>query len=103
MDNPLPIIVFAGVIVLGLLITWWRFQRASGMLREWARERGYELLSYQYCGFWRGPFWFWTSKGQMVYYIQVRQPDGSVRGGYVRLGNWFVGMLADEVEVAWDE
>jgi hypothetical protein len=91
------------LVVIGFAIVSmvWRQQRADEMLRQWAGRNGYELLSAEYCWFWRGPYWLGTSKSQMVYRIQVRAGD-EVRSGYARLGGWFLGMWSDEVDVSWD-
>ena len=49
-----------------------------------------------------GPF-FWTIGKQEVYYVTIRTADGQIKRGWVRCGNWFLGVLVDEAQVRWDE
>src|SRR5262245_36776457 len=102
-DSPLLLILLV-VVAVGISIAAlvWRYQRADQMIRQWAERNGYELVSAEHCWFWRGPYWFWTSKSQMVYRITVREQYGGERSAYVRLGGWFLGMWSDEVDVTWD-
>ena len=52
------------------------------ILTRWAEENDYEIVSSERCWFWKGPFFFWSSKSQEVYYVTVRTQDGnSAEGG----------------------
>jgi hypothetical protein len=97
-----PVLFVVFLVVVGVLLTWMRFQRAATMIRDWAAREGLELVDKEYCWFWPGPFLFRKSKGQMVYRVRVRDADGQEYSGYVRLGGWFLGMWSDEVAVEWD-
>jgi hypothetical protein len=88
------------VIVLGLV---WHFERSNSLLHQWAAQNGYRIISQKYRNFFKGPY-FWTStRGQTVYYVVVEDPDGNTRSGWVRCGSWWFGLLSDNVEVHWDD
>jgi hypothetical protein len=95
-------LVALGFLVGAGLWVYWQNANTSRMLNEWARENGYRIVSREYRSLLRGRFWWRTSKSQRVYYIDVVDAEGNHRTGYARLGNWFLGMLVDEVSVEWD-
>ncbi len=39
---------------------------------------------------------------QRVFYVRIRNPGGQERSGWVRLGNWWLGLLSDQVEERWE-
>ncbi|HXX92757.1 MAG TPA: hypothetical protein VEN81_03935, partial [Planctomycetota bacterium] len=64
---------------------------------------GLRLLSEDRRTFFKGPF-FWTStKGQMIYYVTVQDSAGRVRHAWVRCGGYVLGMLSDNFEVSWED
>jgi hypothetical protein len=90
----------AAFVILGLV---WHFGRSSSLLHQWAARNGYHLIRQEYRTFFKGPF-FWTStKGQTVYYVVVEDARGNKRSGWVRCGGWWLGLLSDNVEVRWDD
>jgi hypothetical protein len=96
-------VAFAGfAIALTVVLLWWRYHRAATMIDEWASHEGLEVVSKSVCWFWPGPFWFRTSRNQVVYRVRVRDQEGQEYSGYIRLGNWFLGLWIDEVAVEWD-
>ncbi|BCU76301.1 hypothetical protein llg_10160 [Luteolibacter sp. LG18] len=96
------ILVIPLVAVLGLFLEGRRHSRSRGLLENWAASSGYQLVESELRTFLKGPFWFTSSKSQLVYRITVRDRDGSVRHGWARCGGWFFGLLEDDVEVRWD-
>jgi hypothetical protein len=92
----------AAVAVLILLSLWWHFGRSSSLLHQWAAKNKYRIIRQEYRCFFKGPF-FWTStKAQTVYYVVVEDSVGARRSGWVRCGSWWFGLLSDNVEVRWD-
>ncbi len=81
------ILIFVGAMVI------WHYSRAERILEHWARDNGYEIVSREYRWFHRGPFFWWTSRAQEVFYVTVRTSDGQLRHGWVRCGGWFFGVL----------
>ncbi|MBF6613754.1 MAG: hypothetical protein IVW55_11565 [Chloroflexi bacterium] len=90
------------VIVIAALSLVWRSRRSLAMLQEWASRNGYSLLRYNNAYFFRGPFFWTSSKGQVVYRVVVADGAGNTRSGWVRLGSWWLGLLSDEAEARWD-
>jgi hypothetical protein len=91
--------VIAALIGLSL---WWHFGRSSSLLHQWAEQNGYRIVRQEYRTFFRGPFFWSSSKGQTVYHVVVEDSAGNRRSGYVRCGGWWLGLLSDRVEVRWD-
>ncbi len=89
------------VIALVAFSMFWRSSRSRLIVKDWAQKNGYQLVSSNYCVFWRGPFWF-TSRGQTVYRVIVRDQQGTLRSGWVRCGSWFLGLLSTQTEVRWE-
>jgi hypothetical protein len=91
------------VIALGLLATYWHFARAKAMLQRWTQQNGFHVVDRHYCFLFKGPFFWTTSRGQVVYRVTVEDSAGKRRSGWVRCGSWFFGVLSDRVEVRWDD
>jgi hypothetical protein len=91
------------VVVVFVLYFCWHFGRSNSLLHQWAAENRYHILSQEYRSFFKGPY-FWTStKGQTVYYVVVEDSDGNKRSSWVRCGGWWFGLLSDNVEARWDD
>jgi hypothetical protein len=100
MEGFFVIIAFA---ILAILAMVWHSGRSSSLLNQWAAQNGYRVISQEYRTFFKGPF-FWTStKGQTIYYVVIEDSGGNRRGGWVRCGGWWLGLLSDNVEVRWDD
>ena len=91
--------VIASIVVL---LVAWHNQRSQQLLREWAARHGYHILRSERRNFRTGPFFWTTSKSQVVYYIEILDEQGVRRAGWVRCGGWLLGQLTDQVEVAWE-
>ena len=90
------------VVVLVVFAIWWRIGRSNSLLQKWAAQNRYRIIR-QERRFFKGPY-FWTStKGQTVYRVVLEDPDGNKRSGWVRCGSWWFGLLSDKVEVRWDD
>ena len=96
-------ILFAVAAVVGVLSIAWHFGRSRSLLETWAAENGYRIISSQYRFLARGPFFWTTSKSQSVYRVEVQDPAGRRRTGYVRCGTWLGGLLSNKVEARWDD
>ena len=49
------------------------------------------------------PFFWTTSKTQVVYRIVVSDAAGQQRSGYARVGGFMTGLLSEKVDVRWDD
>jgi hypothetical protein len=90
------------MVALIALLYLWTASRSRQLLESWARENGLEIVSSEFRWFRRGPFFWTTSSAQRVFHVTVRMPDGGTRGGWVRCGGFWGGLLQDRVEVRWD-
>jgi len=95
------------ILILGLLIIaialLWMFTRAGRILDDWAAKNNYQILSSELRWLRRGPF-FWTStKNQIVYYVTVRTLDGTTKRGWVRCGSFWLGIFQNKAEVRWED
>jgi len=70
---------------------------------KWADENGFEILEKSYRHFFRGPFFFRTTKDQAVYRATVRDKEGHVGTGWVACGSWWFGLCSKQTKVIWDE
>lgn len=95
----LAILIVVGIVALALYL---HITRSQKLLRRWAEENRYELLRARHRMFRKGPF-IWSSRGQTVYRVEVRDKQGLVRKGWVRCGSWWAGVFSDKVEARWDE
>jgi hypothetical protein len=98
---PALVFITLGLFVLCLVVlpVW----RSRVLLRRWAERNGFEIVEKQFRYFRQGPF-FWTASGrQIVYRILVADRSAGRRKGWARCGSWWLGVLADRVDVRWDE
>lgn len=101
MNTQTVLFIILGVVFVAVMILW-TFTRSDSILHHWANQNGYRILQQQYCWFWRGPFFWTSSKNQTVYYVTVEDRDGRQRTGYVRCGGYFWGLLVDTAEARWE-
>lgn len=102
MYDPTPILMILLMITIVIGSLAWTHYRAMILLRNWATENGYQLLQHEARYLRTGPYFWRRSRNQLVYYVTVLDPQGWRRSAYLRLGNWFFGMLGNQVDVTWD-
>jgi hypothetical protein len=99
----LPFVMALFFIGLAVFMIFWTHRRAEQLLDQWAADNGVQIVQREYRLFRKGPF-FWTSgRGQLVYYFIAQDRFGMQRAGWARCGSWFLGMLSDRIEVRWEE
>jgi hypothetical protein len=100
--NYLLLFVFV-LTLIGSVVAALAWQsRSQSLMVRWAAQHGYQILHYEYRTFRRGPFFWTTSRGQTVYYVEVLDGQGERHKGWLRCGGWFVGLLSNQVEVRWE-
>jgi len=102
MNDPFPVIYILFILGLVIASAVWRGNRSRDLVERWARENGFRLLSAENCWFSNGPFFWTTSKSQVVFRVEVQDERGQVRSGWVRCGSLFGGLLSDQTEVRWE-
>ena len=98
----------AKLFILGLSLVglgcWFHYyrRRSRELLNLWAEREGYKLLHCEHRILGRGPFWF-SGKTQAIYRVVVLDKAGHVRKGFVRLGDWWRGIMSDKIEAKMDD
>ena len=100
MEAAFALAAVAVIVVLGLM---WHFGRSNSLLQQWAADNEYRILRQEYRTFFKGPFFWSSTKGQTVYYVVVEDSDGNKRSGWLRCGGSWFGLLSDHTEVRWDD
>jgi hypothetical protein len=100
MSNDTKIIIILVALGWVAFFTIWHWFRSRVLLKEWAKEHGYELVKMSIPWFKFSPFY--VSKHQEVYQIKVRDHSGRERSGWAKCGGFWLGFLVDKVEVEWD-
>jgi hypothetical protein len=82
---------------------YYQCSRSRSILEEWAAQNGYEMIKSELRYLRKGPFFWTSSRGQVVYYVGVRDGQGRDRYGWVRCGGWWLGLASNKAVVRWDE
>jgi hypothetical protein len=90
-----PIVALAGWGVV-------RVRRSRTEVRAALEQAGYHILRITHRIVWYGPFFWTTSRGQIVYCVVVRETGGRQRTGWARWGRRWLGN-PDGIELRWDE
>jgi hypothetical protein len=103
MIKDLPAVILpVSFVALAIFGVVWHYRRAASILENWAYNHRFRILSREYRYFFRGPFTWFSSKNQVVYYVTVENKNGEVRTGWVRCGSYFLGLWSDDVDVQWE-
>jgi len=100
MDQAWPLLIFLPLAFFMVLV---HFYRSNLLLQQWAEQNGYHITEQQYRWFFKGPFFWTTSRGQTVYSVVVEDDAGRTRRGWVRCGGWWFGLLSSNTEVRWED
>ena len=99
----------AGTLMLAIVgiaafiaLNWLFETRAQSIFRNWATAQGYTIVRFERA-FLGGAFSLWTtSRGQIVYFITVRDNQGLERNACVRCGSFLGGVFgSDKIEIKW--
>lgn len=91
------------VVVTVVTFALRRQVRKHQYLREWASRRGYTIVRRLPAWYRVGPFPIAAmGSKQSIHYLLIRDRDGVERRCWLKVGNWFVGHLADDVVVHWE-
>lgn len=97
------ILFFTAFAVVAVASMAWHLNRSRNILQQWADKNGYQLIEAKYAYFFKGPFFWTSSKNQSVYRVQVRDETGGIRNGWVRCGSWLWGDWSNQTQVRWDD
>jgi len=99
----MAIVIFGGVLALGVYMYRWQYKKGQERLRAWADQQHLRLLESEVAnppG--TGPMNRNASNKQIVYRIRAADASGQVRRGTVRVGSAGTGVISDDVQVEWD-
>ncbi len=96
------VIILIVAIPLSIALLVWHYRRANILLEGWAARNDYHIIHKEYRWIRRGPFFWVTGRGQVVFRIEVADREGLRQSAFVRVGGLFLGMLSNNVEVSWD-
>ena|SRR5437868_2077655 len=97
-------IFFIVLLLVVVAISYaWTQSRSQSILQKWADVNGYQIVEKERRTFLKGPFFWSSSKSQIIFRVVVRDEQGYTRSGWVRCGSWWWGLFTDDVDVRWDE
>ncbi len=97
----MPVAMVALLILVVAASIYGYVARSNHLLHKWARDNDLEVLQAEFRMVRKGPY-TWSSRGQAVFRVEVRDRDGRTRQGWVRCGSWFLGVTSDQVESSFD-
>jgi hypothetical protein len=84
-----------------LAATLWMDHQSRLRIRHWADQRGYGLIRLEFQRHFLGLL-FWlplVQRGQ--WYIEVEDPEGGLRSGWVHFGPWWFEHPWGRISVQW--
>ena len=96
-------IFVAGFIVFTIVVAIRRLISMKQFVREWAERRGYVIVR-------KLPTWYRLSpfllagpgSKQSFHYLIVRDREGKEHKCWLKVGDWLLGHLSDEVHAVWE-
>lgn len=99
------ILFFIIFVMLLTVVTTFLVRCGEKYLRAWAKKNNLQIISCKYHHVMIGPFrkqLFFTGKGgYLVYKFQAEAPHGDIKTGYAIIGNYFLSLFSDKVDVIW--
>jgi hypothetical protein len=99
-ESYLTLAGFAAIVVAVAALS---FSRGRSLLNRWAQDNGFQILDSGVALFSAGPFTWTSSRNQIVYFVRVRDRNGTERSGWVRCGGFWSGIFSDKTEVRWKD
>jgi hypothetical protein len=104
----LELIVFLIIFVaLATISMTFAIRYGEKHLNAWAKKNNLQIVSCKYHHLMIGPFrrnLFFTGKGgYLIFKFQAKTEQGDIKTGYARVGNYFLSVILDTVEVIWVE
>jgi len=94
-------ILTIGLSVLAIVL-FLTYSRAQMILRTWAEENDYQMISSNMRFLSRGPYTYTLLGKQWVSHVVVRTSDGTTKTGYVKLGSFLWGVMVNRAEARLD-
>ena len=108
MRIPIPIadaavFIGGGAVIIFVVYYGWLFPRSRLILKHWAARSGFQIMHSEFRWFFQGPYFLMSCKGQTVFRVKVRDPQGHERSGWVCCGGIWTGLFSDHAEASWDD
>lgn len=94
----LPLLLAGAVAYYG-----WELWRSRTLLARWAVRKGVEIIWARRRWVFKGPFFWKSTSGQVVFRVKVRDLQGYERTGWVLCGNYVTGMVTEQTSEIWDK
>lgn len=87
----------------GLMLMWLHYYyfAVPAALDRWAAEAGLRIVRKERRTFFKGPFFWTSSKSQIVYRVLFEGAKGELRPAWVRIGGYW-WMSTERIDVRWD-
>jgi hypothetical protein len=97
------VMIFGGVLALGILMLRWQYRRGEELLEQWARQHSYRVIEREErTAPGDGPMNRYARNKQIVYSVKLVDDTGRIRHARVRIGSPETGVLSERVSVEWD-
>jgi hypothetical protein len=97
------VVIFGGVLALGIFMLRWQYRRSEQLLEQWARQHSYRVVEREErTAAGEGPMNRFAGNKQIVYRLKLVDEAGHVRHATVRVGSLESGVLSDQVSVEWE-
>lgn len=92
-------------LALAVIIAYyvWELRRSRTLLGRWAENKDLEIISSRRRWVFKGPFFWKSTSGQVVFRVRVRDLHGHEQTGWVLCGNYVTGMVTAQTSGIWDE
>jgi hypothetical protein len=95
--------IFCLIVVTAVVYPVFRIRRGHALVSRWAAKNGYEIVRRQWSLFRVGPFPLAALGKQAIYRLVVRDREGRESSCWLKVGDFFVGLLDDAVTVKWED
>jgi hypothetical protein len=97
------VVIFGGVLALGIFMLRWQYRRGEQLLDQWARQHSYRVVeSEERTAPGDGPMNRFAKNKQIVYQVKLVDEAGQTRRARVKVGSPETGVLSDHVSVEWE-
>lgn len=97
-------VFFGAFVALGVYLYRWQYRRADARVTDWAERSRLRIISKERANpLGTGPQAMRAGNKQIIYRITVVDLHGIERRGVVKVGSESSGVLADTLEVVWDD
>ena len=99
----MAMLIFGGVLTLGIFMLRWQHRRAERLVEQWAQRHSYRVLEREErIAPGDGPMNRYAENKAIVYAVKVADREGNVRHARLTVGSPELGVLSEQVSVEWE-